>query len=297
MDKNVFLLLAILGFFLHCFAQNLNEDYYRFGVKPSLIPPKLYSFNNVNEELYFGISDPGLDSTTAILQATKRAQALLALSQGVKIKNYTTGFQTEQARGNTGTYESMIDLKVTSNLIPSVKAVDTMFTSFNEAIVFITPSNEIDTNFAFSCNRYLVEYQVGGYNEYSEVIEMFLKDSKTPGEYLVYMKYGNSEDVYTQVENVVFNLPITHYSYLLPGDSIPQKYRYGLWINFMREMNVVLGSYSRLKSEQVKKMGEMYNYSAEKIDEGVSANDFTFRIRGLKFSNNEIHIELLIKNP
>jgi hypothetical protein len=276
-------------------AQRVNDDYYRFGAKPAQIPMKLNGFNSQGGSLFFGISDPGLDSTTAVAQALKRAQAMVCLSKGVKIKNYTTGYNTEAYRGNTGTYQSMVELVINSKKIPTVTVLDTVFTVYDEAIVFIQAGAEtMETGYQFAFNRFNIEYQWGGYNEYSEQIEIFINDNVTPSETLVSMKYGTLEDVYTMVEDESFPLPMTRYQYLSPGDSIPQVYRYGLWINIMRELNIKLGHYSKLFSEQIRKMNEVYQL-ADKIDEGLSKNTVSFDILNLYFKENQVTVDLNVR--
>ncbi|HON19127.1 MAG TPA: hypothetical protein PK990_08160 [Salinivirgaceae bacterium] len=292
------LFLFLVGLIIPCFGytQAINEDYYRFGARPSPIPLSLIGFNNQSKEIYFGISDPGLDSATAILQATKRAKAIMAISNGVKVKNLTIGFNTEYRRGNSGTYESMIEIEAISSEIFDAVVIDSAYTSFNEAVVIISPATTKDNEFAFNLNRYLVEYQIGGYSEYSEVLDFYIKDQKTPGETTVYIKSYNNEEVFTEINNETFPLPITHYKYLNPGDSVEQVYRYGLWINALRKLNQTLGEYSRLRTEQVKKMGENYNYTQEKIDEGVSLNRFTFRIKSIQFHDGDVYFDLDVMN-
>lgn len=276
-------------------AQGVNSDYYRFGAKPAQIPMKLYGFNSQGGALFFGISDPGLDTATAVLQAVKRAQALVAMSKGVRVKNYTTGYLTEAYRGNTGTYQSMVELVIKNSEMPTFKVLDTAFTVYDEVIVFVQMDGGSDKGiYDFSFNRYNIEYQWGGYNEYSEQIEIYIDDKKTPAETLVSMKYGTLEDVYTMVGDESFNLPTTRYQYLAPGDSVPQVYRYGLWINIMRELNIKLGHYSRLYSEQVRKMNEMYN-TADKIDEGLSKNTMSFEILNIYFKENQVNVDLNVQ--
>ncbi len=276
-------------------AQKINADYYRFGAKPAEIPMKLNGFNSQGGSLFFGISDPGLDSATAAAQAIKRAQCMVAMSQGVKIKNYTTGYNTEAYRGNTGTYQSMVELLIKSTDIPSFKILDTTYTTYNEAIVFVQSdggSNPAGYDFLF--NRFNIEYQWGGYNEYSEQIEIYINDKKTTDETLVSMKYGASEEVYTMIGDESFPFPSTRYQYLAPGDSVPQIYRYGLWINIMRELNIRLGHYSKLFSEQIRKLDEVYE-TADKIDEGLSKNTVAFDILNLYFKQNQITLDLNVR--
>lgn len=277
------------------FGQNINPDYYKFGAKASVIPQELCGFNSLNKTYTFGISDPGLDSASAIYQAKKRAIALAALMQNVEVKNYTTGYSSEVYRGSTSTYQSMVELHVNSSKIPNIVVTDTQFTVYNEAIIYAKIVASTDTVlYDFLFNKFNIEYQWGGYSEYSEQIEIAIDDHESPSETLVYTRYASVEEVYTSKDEEIFPLPITRYQYTLPGDSIAQTYRFGLWINIMRELNTKLGEYSKIYSEQIRKMSETYQ-STDKIDEGVSKNVLSFDIKNLYFRGNQVELELSIE--
>ncbi len=276
------------------YGQNINPDYYKFGAKASVIPQELCGFNSLNKTYVFGISDPGLDSTSAICQATKRAIALAALMQNVEVKNYTTGYSSEVYRGNTSTYQSMVELHVNSSKIPNIVVTDTQFTVYNEAIIYAKINSSTDTVlYDFLFNKFNIEYQWGGYSEYSEQIEITIDDHKSPSETLVYTRYASVEEVYTSSNEEIYSFPITRYQYIQPGDSIAQIYRFGLWINIMRELNVKLGEYSKIYSEQIRKMSELHKTS-DNIDEGVSKNVLSFDIKDLYFRGNQVELELNI---
>ena len=120
---------------------------------------------------------------------------------------------------------------------------------------------------------------------------MYIDDKLTSPETLVFMKYGSLEEVYTVVGEETFPLPKTRYQYVSTGDSIAQVYNYGLWINVLRELNLHLGSFSRLHSEQVKKMNEIYS-GADNLDEGLSKNFLSFDIRKIYFKEGKIDFDL-----
>lgn len=294
--KKVFLLSWVIPFFSSVIlAQEVNSDYYRFGATPAAIPSVLQGFNTNNGHFFFGISDPGLDSATSILQAYKRAQVLACMAQGVDVKNYTAGFLSEAYRGSDGTYQSMVELAVSSTKAPVLIIIDTVFTLLQEAVLIVQPDNEQDSvDLDFSVNRYNVEYQWSGRSEYSEQIEMYIDDKLTSPETLVFMKYGDMEEVYTTVGEDLFPLPRTRYQYVAEGDSMPQVYRYGLWVNILRELNLALGSYSRLVSEQIRGMDQVYE-NMDNLNEGLSRNRLSFDITNMQFKDSQIEIVFDIK--
>ena len=274
------------------FCQNVNSDYYRFGAQPAIIPSQLEGYNSNGGQLFFGVSDPGLDSATAITQAFKRAQALACMMKGVQVKNYTAGFLSEAYQGSGGTYQSMVELVVGQKFIPRILILDTAFTCLQEAILFVQLGENTDSvGFEFAVNRYNVEYQWGNYSEYSEQIEMHIDDKLSRPETLVFMKYGALEEVYTAVDDETFPLPKARYMYMASGDSVAQIYNYGLWINVLRELNLRLGSFSKLHSEQVKRLNETY-IGADNLNEGLSKNLLSFDIRKIYFKEGKIDFDL-----
>ena len=158
-------LLSMLLFSLiinNVLCQGVNNEYYRFGAQPACIPVQLEEYNSNSRSLFFGVSDPGLDSVTAIVQAYKRAQALACMAQGVLVKNYTTGFLSEAYQGSSGTYQSMVELTVGNSIMPSIFIIDTVFTLLEEAVLIVQIGQEFDSiGFEFSLNRFNVEYQWG----------------------------------------------------------------------------------------------------------------------------------------
>lgn len=286
----VFLPLCVL--LKQAYCQDINHDYYKYGAGAAVIPAALQQFESRDRKFVFGISDPGLDTVTAINQARQRAYVLSALMSGVRVNNYFSGFLLENNTHNSGTFESMNELILDNVKLQGCIVTDTAFTSYSEAIVFAdVTDNYNDTLFNLSINRYNVEYEYGGYKEYGEQLEYLVSDKLFGDEKITSIRFGSVETVFTYRDDQTFYFPVTRYQYISDHDTVPQFFRFGLWLNFVRELNNKLSQISREHLEQVRNLNQQHHLN-ESLNEGVSTTYQRFEIIRLSFINSAVELDL-----
>lgn len=268
------------------------SDYFRFAARVGTIPSNLN--NHLFDTLtFFGISDPFIDSTKAVEQAIKRATSLAAMANGICVKSYTTGYYSEGYVNEAGTYQSMVSITPKQHIAPSVIVLDTVFTELNEAIVRVKKqkSKKQSRNFDFELVKYNEEYIWEGIPEYNEQIEMKIKDGTVFQEKLVYVKHTNKEEAYCENDEQTETHPLTKYLYVYENGGEAHVFKYGLWINILRELCLQLEQRSKMFKEKVRQMDENFDLS-DKIDEGVSKNSFNFYLKSVRFEKNDIVLDI-----
>lgn len=285
-----------LSVFLHGYSQ-VNTDYYKYGASPSVLPTYLLGEDSVSS-LFFGISDPDLDSVTGISQAIKRAEALMYLSQQSQVRSFTDYYMGEEYSTGGGTFQSFVQLYRKDSIYIPYTIFDTAFTRFGEAIVRICPTRDSDTItsvhniYEIHFDKYRMEYEWGGALEFEDQTEFKCVwfDTTESAHVLSIFKYSNQFEAISSTNSVDNYLPTLRYNYKEKTPGKQQYYRCGLWVHFISELIDLIGDESRLANERIKKAQEVYELSTN-LNQGIASNILKFEITNVSFTEGEVHIE------
>lgn len=276
----------------------LNEDYYKYGASPSVIPSFLLGEMRT-EPLYFGISDPDMDSMAGVSQAVQRAEALMYLSQQSRARSFFDYYLGEEYSSGGGTFQSFVQLYRKDSILMDYSIIDTAFTRFGEAIVRIQPLNntrdEIDAlrkTYEIHFDKYRMEYEWGGALEFEDQTEFkcVWRDTIEASSALSVFKYSNQFEAISSTDSMDSYLPALRYNYVEKSPGKQQYYRCGLWVHFIDELITIIADESRKANERIKKTEEAYELNT-RLNQGLASNRLNFRILKVAFTEGKVLIE------
>lgn len=292
-----FAFLILLLCFFGLAAQNINTDYYKYGASPSKLPIYLLS-DSLSGDIYLGISDPDLDSTQAVNQALKRAEALLYLSSNAHSRSFFDYYQGEEYSKGGGTFQSFIQLRRHDSVFTPYVVLDTFYTRFGEALVRIEPVQSdvvegfvIGRSYDIHIDKFRMEYEWGGALEFEDQTEykMVWQDSVPCNNKLSIFKYSKQFEAISTIDSVENYLPVLRYNYIENNPGKQQYFVCGLWVHFIDKLITQIEEQSRMANERIKKTEEAYE-QITRLNQGIASNILSFRIQSIKFTEGEVHI-------
>lgn len=283
-------------------GQNVNYDYYKYGVSPSQLPQYMLSGSGL-DGCVFGISDPDLDSVSAASQALKRAEALLYLSRNAYVRSLFDQFVGEEYSGSGGTFQSFIEVSSKDSVFPPYTVVDTFYTRFNEAIVRILPTDDeflfefsVGKSYEIFLDKYRMEYEWGGATEYEDQSEMRIsfKDSIQIKDNVSVYQHGDKIEVAAFINEEETIFPNLRYNYQAIEKGKQQYFKYGLWVHVVSQLIEQISIESRRINERIKKTGEVYE-SQTLLNQGVASNILSFQILGVTLKEGKVELNLNIE--
>ena len=300
--KKIIIILFLTWTCSFLYGQGVNTDYYKYGASPSNLPGFLID-SAKHQALYFGISDPDLDSVQAIKQGLNRAESLLFLSRNARVRSLFDYYVGEEYSGSGGTFQSFVQLSVNDSIFPDYTVVDTFFTRFNEAIVRIQPNESseivgftIGKSYDIIIEKFRMEYEWGGSAEFQDQTEMHIHliEKVESSEILSIYQYLHQFEVVSTVNGIERFFPTLRYNYVQPDKEQQQYFKYGLWVHIMDKLIQEIATESRRIRETVKKTGETYKTNTA-LRQGLTSNLLTFRIQRISLNGGEVNMDVSVE--
>ncbi len=294
-----------------------EEVKYVSFLKPSALPDWFFSPIDFDNEHIFvaGISDPGLDSTVALMQATLRAKALLAILYNSEIKNITDDY-TNEHKGDKNAWKFTTYSQIKSKLNYSgslFRIVKKAYTGFGEAIILaafpvnlpiettLTDSLLINTEI-FLCEKGLGD-DINLYSFYSLEGRNYQQPGDEPDLFESQLhKTGKSIEISSSINDETFELEYGRFKYFFDKEtnyiSETEEFsfsktdmRNGLWpaflTCFLRQIEL-----SEKYTTEIKNMGDLYTGKFEHLTREVSKNNLGFRIDKIFIKDNDLYLRL-----
>ncbi|MGE0088461.1 MAG: hypothetical protein AB7S50_03190 [Bacteroidales bacterium] len=282
---------------------------------PEQLPDWFFEPILVDPVRVVGISDPGMEKADAINQAVMRAKAIYALVNYSVVSNIADDYTNLRESGNKGIYETKFqDFTLSKALIfyknDEVTIVDTFFTKYNEAIVYIKLKACSDPNYdtlEVKGEHMQVYTERGDRSEKIEFYNIFVKDSKrvkdTNATILQYnfRKLNRNYDIASLYGNRMIELPDRSFNYVSKTDFSKDStdtdlqantLALGLWNGYMCGILSNISNLSKQLSSHIKNSNDFYTLKSEGLIRTVAKSKARYEINKFKLIKNEIYIDL-----
>ena len=266
-----------------------------------LNPPKA-----TNDNLYIiGISDPGMDSITAVKLAALRAKTIIVLLNNSNIKNVTDFYSNIQSQTHKNMFEYYSQIFASYNIGNEI-IVKNFYTKYNEAIVLIKiPTNDTTLfnkdSITVNCELYKMDMNMEYGTQYEAMFSINTKkyngDTCSNSNYVLTEVNGNS-DVLTEYLDNKITIPNYYFNYkIFENDSshIQLKADTGLWKEYIKSILLDILNLSQINSIKIKTFAEDYSSIYEKMTREISNNNLQFNIEAIQIINNKLDVQLNIK--
>ncbi len=263
-----------------------------------LNPPKA-----TNDNLYIiGISDPGMDSTTAIELAVLRAKTIIALLNNSNIKNVTDYYSNIQSQTHKNMFEYYSQIFASYN-VGNETIIKKFYTKYNEAIVLINiPANDT-TLFAkdsitLNCELYKMDMNMEYGTQYEAMFNINTKkynDDTCSNSHYVLTEVNGNNDVLTEYLNNKITIPNYYFNYKFSendSSNIQLKADTGLWKEYIKSILLKILNLSQINSVKIKTLAEDYSSIYEKMTREISNNNLQFNIDAIQITNNKLDVKL-----
>ncbi len=291
------------------YADNLQRQNHsaRYATtKPQLVPNW---FNNIpagNDSLIYavGISDPGMDSATAMAMAIDRARVVASLMRKSNVQLICDFFYDEATHTNQVMYEHYSRIYTYMPLSAELlRVVNSTINQFGEALVLIEyrPPQAVnpDNLQLVQCDLYKNETEKSIYGNYESVYELLVEPNKLQSQKpMLYQltEYGPRYDVGSSFDSLHSTIPIYTLTYqnISGTDSLPYRtFSHGLWKEFYKELVTTIVAVARQKPENISQLASKHNTSSyQKLTRGMSENKMRFTISRIMGSENSLNVVL-----
>ena len=282
---------------------------------PEQLPDWFFEPLLVNPVRVVGISDPGMERAEALNQAVMRAKAIYALVNYSVVSNIADDYTNLRESGNQGLYETKFqDFTLSKALIfyknDDVVIVDTFFTKYDEAIVYVElQATSVSNNDTLEVKgeHMQVFTERGDRNEKIEFYNFFVKDSKrvkdTNATILQYnfRKLNRNYDIASLYGNRMIELPNRSFNYISKTDFVKDStdtdlqantLAIGLWNGYLCGVLSNISDLSKQLASHVKNSNDFYTLKNEGLIRTVARSKARFEINKFKLIKNEIYIDL-----
>lgn len=279
--------------------------------KPTIIPIKstipCKLFQNITSS-FVGISDAGLDSTTAYNQAYTRALSMISLQNafGRGMSDFYNDTNNEQLSSN---YEELCEINATNNLaVEAIKIYDSFWLDSGEFIIFLNlDSSKVNPNQRIK-NKNLVSIyykeneQDGNKNIYNKISienEMLRADnSSNHSESLTYI-LGNNRWLSNETNFDNKKIETNRYKifYNTEKDCIGDSTEYksestssvdGLWYALLNNMYSKLSAQLKEHYLKVKEVGDKYSDKTMTLYRESGYFRFCCRLQSIQLVDNRL---------
>lgn len=257
-----------------------------------------------NNEIYsIGISDPEMDTTSALEMAIYRAQIMATIFEKSTTQLLCDFFKNEVSSSSDIVYEHFSRINAKMPLDFKYELVEVYRNSFDETIVLIKKEPKKRRKLK-EYNRIILELfkneiESASYGEIEAVYELIVKpnivDVTSPMFYQL-TEFGKRADVLSNTDSTSKKIPIysLKYSGIPNSDSVEYCYfTHGLWKEYLKSVMMVILSKAREKPENIQYLTNSYNKnSLQNTTRGISVNRMGFVLYGIKASQNQIKVNL-----
>jgi hypothetical protein len=254
---------------------------------------------SVNEKfLSIGISDPGLDSLSAIEQATIRALALASFSKQSFIQNVSDNYYLDKDGEKTlGKFNSFTFCTTSASL--GFEIIEYEYTSNGEMLVLIEVNSNADKPVALNPNIEFFQSETTGKIITRLLFEVEVRnEGKNMHAQWLLNENSKSFEISSQHNGKPLEIMLAKFNYTsgVPGKEESAHFsfdmKYGLWYAFINALAANLEQMEVFKS-QVKFLDEEYDRQYQDLTRVVFTEEAAFLITGLHFNHNKLAMELV----
>lgn len=274
---------------------------------PCHLPEWIFNHKkSTKKTLYIiGISDPGMDSVSAVELAVLRAKTIYALLNNSNIKNVTDYYSNLQNQTNENMFEYYSQIFANYN-IGDENIIKNFYTKYKEAVVLLkiqqyyTPSLPKDS-ISLDCELYKMDMNMEYGTQYEAMFDIKTKnhnkDSCISSHFVLTEVNGNSE-ILTEYKNSKLTIPNYYFNYIKSNNNVQIKASNGLWKEYIKSILLKILNLSQINSIKIKTLAENYSSIYEKMTREISNNKLQFNIDTIRILNNKLDVELsrLIQN-
>jgi hypothetical protein len=259
--------------------------------------------SNKGEIYSIGISDPEMDSASAINMAIYRAQIMANVFNNSITQLLCDFFMNESTNTSDIVYEHFSRINAKIPIDNTFEIIKTYTNDFDETMVLIKyhliKRQKAKNQHRIIFELYKNEIESASFGEMESIYEISVKaNSNTEPNPMLYQltEFGKRSDVLSVTDDKEHSIPIYSLKYTgIPStDSVEFcHFSHGLWKEYFKSVMIVILSKAREKPENIKYLSDTYNRnSLQKTTRGISINKMRFILTGITVSNNQINVNL-----
>jgi hypothetical protein len=254
-----------------------------------------------NQQIIFGISDPGLDSLDALKQATVRALALAAFSEKSNIQNVSDNYYLEHEGNRTlGKFNSFTTYTASGN--PGFNILEQQYTSNGEMIVKLATTRDAREAVKIDASLELFQSETSGLliTRIFLEVDAQMQDGETLHATWLLQETPRSIEIESAWNGQRLNLMNAKFKYFPEAKSNPESkeisgfwfdMKYGLWYAYISAMAVNMEQ-MEVFSSQVKFLDEKYKERFQDLTRVVFSEKVSFRMSGIELMDNEMSLRI-----
>lgn len=285
----------------HTPSENNNgEDI--VNTAPCHLPEWIFNHTkSTKETLYIiGISDPGMDSVSAVELAVLRAKTIYALLNNSKIKNVTDYYSNLQTQTNENMFEYYSQIFANYN-VGDENIIKLFYTKYKEAVVLVKIQKYYTTflpkdSISLDCELYKMDMNMEYGTQYESMFDIKTKNNNQDScisSHYVLTEVNNNSEISTKYNNNKLTIPNYYFNYIKStNNSVQLKAGNGLWKEYIKSILLKILNLSQINSVKIKTLAENYSSIYEKMTREISNNNLQFNIDAIKILNNKLDVKL-----
>lgn len=248
-----------------------------------------------------GVSDPGLDSTDAMKQATLRALSLAAFMRRSEIQNISDNYYIEDAGTKTlGKFNSFTSFVSLDTL--GFSLVDYQYTTNGEMIALIDVMNRNENPYTIRSELELFQSETSGRLLTRLMLTVVAENSEGENIHASWLLKENSRsyEIVSDWNGQRIDPLQARLKYLSPQEKMQHEFaisdyrfdlKYGLWYAYL---NALAANMEQMEvfTSQVKFLDEKFDDRFQDLTRVVFTETISFRVKGIRILDNQLSVDL-----